>query len=526
LRRARIEENPVSLMLFNSYGFIFLFLPVVLLGFFQLGRISHSYAAAWLMLASLFFYGYWNPAYVGLLLGSIAFNYIFGMWIARAGTAHLFLRKKHLLVIAIAANLALLAYYKYTNFFISNLNPVLGTSWNFGNIILPLGISFFTFTQIAFLVDAYQEKVKEYNFIHYALFVTYFPHLIAGPVLHHKEMMPQFAKPASYHINWENISVGLTIFVLGLAKKVLIADQLNEFATPIFNAIAAGGHPMLFEAWIGALAYTLQLYFDFSGYSDMAIGLSLMFNVRLPINFNSPYKSKNIIEFWRRWHMTLSRFLRDYLYIPLGGNRKGKFSRYQNLMITMLLGGLWHGAGWTFLIWGGLHGIYLVINNGWIAFKQRMNWTGTTFAAGTITFISVVVGWVFFRAANFTSAIDMLRGMAGLNGVSMKYANTELALTLKSYGVQHIGLMPLTDLNPGNALNIIILGMIIVFKMPNLQQIMANYRAAINSPDTLAEKRKILAWHPTSISALFVLLTGYFVIINLHKQSTFLYFQF
>ncbi len=339
-------------MLFNSYGFIFLFLPVVLLGFYQLGRISHFYAALWLALASLFFYGYWNPAYVGLLLGSIVCNYSFGRWIAQAGIAPVPVRQKQLLIIAITANLALLGYYKYANFFINNLNPVLGTSWNLGNILLPLGISFFTFTQIAFLVDTYQGKVKEYSFTHYALFVTSFPHLIAGPILHHKEMMPQFAKPGSYQINWANIAVGLTIFICGLAKKVLIADHLNEFATPIFNAVGAGGHPMLFEAWVGALAYTLQLYFDFSGYSDMAIGLSLMFNVRLPMNFNSPYKATTIIEFWRRWHMTLSRFLRDYLYIPLGGNRKGKIYRYRNLIITMLLGGLWHGAGWTFLIWG------------------------------------------------------------------------------------------------------------------------------------------------------------------------------
>ena len=513
-------------MLFNSYGFIFLFLPVALLGFFRLGRISHSYAAGWLALASLVFYGYWNIAYVGLLLFSIVFNYSLGTWIAKASVAHSPIRQKHLLVLAVASNLALLAYYKYANFFVSNINPLLGTDWNLGNIILPLGISFFTFTQIAFLVDTYQGKVKEYNFTHYVLFVTYFPHLIAGPVLHHKEMMPQFLKPGSYQIHWQNIAVGLTIFIFGLAKKVLIADHLNEFATPIFNAVGAGGHPMLIEAWIGALAYTLQLYFDFSGYSDMAIGLSLMFNVRLPMNFNSPYKAANIIEFWRRWHMTLSRFLRDYLYIPLGGNRNSKFSRYKNLMITMLLGGLWHGAGWTFIIWGGLHGIYLVINHGWIALKQRLSWTGKTFAATTITFIAVVIGWVFFRAADLATAVDMLRGMAGLNGVSIKYANTEWAYTMKSYGVHLSGLTPLTDLNTGNALSAIALGMFIVFKMPNLPQIMANHEPTLNFSDKLVGQRKLLTWHPSTMDAIFVFLLGYFVLINLHKQSAFLYFQF
>lgn len=513
-------------MLFNSYSFIFFYLPLVLLGFFQLARISHTFAAGWLAAASLFFYGWWNPAYVGLLLSSIICNYAFGRWIAKAGVRHNGTGKRRLLVVAITANLLLLGYYKYANFFLDNISSAAGTHLSLGEIILPLGISFFTFTQIAFLVDTYQGKVKEYNFIHYTLFVTYFPHLIAGPVLHHKEMMPQFAKPGSYHINWQNIAVGLTIFIVGLAKKILIADHLDEFATPIFNTVGAGAHPMLFEAWVGALAYTLQLYFDFSAYSDMAIGLSLMFNVRLPMNFNSPYKATNIIEFWRRWHMTLSRFLRDYLYIPLGGNRQSKFNRYRNLMITMLLGGLWHGAGWTFLIWGGLHGIYLVINHGWIAFRRRMNWAGNTFAAGTITFIAVVIGWVFFRSANLAAAIDMLRGMAGLNGISIKPSNTELAVAMKNYGAQFFGLMPLTDLNPGNALSAIILGMLIVFKMPNLQQVMANYASTLDTPGKLIGKQKLLAWHPSLMGASLVFLLGYFVLINLHKQSVFLYFQF
>ncbi|NOQ49373.1 MAG: hypothetical protein GQ553_01720 [Nitrosomonadaceae bacterium] len=284
-------------MLFNSYVFIFLFLPVVLLGFFWLSRVSQVYAAGWLALASLFFYGYWNLAYVGLLLSSIVCNYTFGLWITKAGLQHNEIRKKQLLSVAIVFNLLLLSYYKYANFFIESLNSVAGSQWDIGNIILPLGISFFTFTQITFLVDAYQGKVKEPNFVRYTLFVTYFPHLIAGPVLHHKEMMPQFSGSSAYRIHWENIAVGLTIFILGLAKKVLVADPLGEFATPIFNAVGAGGHPMFFEAWIGALAYTLQLYFDFSGYTDMAIGLSLMFNVRLPMNINSPYKSTSMIEF-------------------------------------------------------------------------------------------------------------------------------------------------------------------------------------------------------------------------------------
>ncbi len=332
-------------MLFNSYVFIFAFFPIVFFGFYTIGKHSHALASLWLAASSLFFYGWWDVRYVSLLLVSIVFNYAVGYLIARSLARTQANQPRMLLVVAIAVNLILLGYFKYAHFFVDNLNYLTGTTLSLGQVILPLGISFFTFTQIAFLVDTYQRKVKEFNFVHYMLFVTYFPHLIAGPVLHHKEMMPQFAKRNVCHLNWDNVAVGLSIFVLGLAKKVLIADSLAEFATPIFSAVAAGEQVMLFESWIGALAYTLQLYFDFSAYSDMAIGLSLMFNVRLPMNFNSPYKATSIIDFWRRWHITLSRFLRDYLYIPLGGSRHGKARRYMNLMITMLLGGLWHGAG-------------------------------------------------------------------------------------------------------------------------------------------------------------------------------------
>ena len=324
---------------------------------------------------------------------------------------------------AIAVNLFFLIYFKYANFFVDNLNHLTGSALSLATVVLPLGISFFTFTQIAFLADTWQGKVKEFNFVHYALFVTYFPHLIAGPVLHHAEMMPQFAKRNVCHVNWDNMAVGLSIFVLGLAKKVLLADAVADFSTPVFDAVKAGGQPMLFESWVGALAYTLQLYLDFSAYSDMAIGLSLMFNVRLPLNFNSPYKATCIIDFWRRWHMTLSRFLRDYLYIPLGGSRLGTKRRYVNLMLTMLLGGLWHGAGWTFVIWGALHGFYLLVNHAWRALKQHFGWSHggrlATLAAGALTFLAVVVGWVFFRADSFSSAVTMLQGMVGVNGVSL-----------------------------------------------------------------------------------------------------------
>jgi alginate O-acetyltransferase complex protein AlgI len=407
-------------MLFNSYGFIFLYLPIVLLGFFVLGRRSHAYAAAWLALASLFFYGYWNPIYVTLLIGSIVANYVFGLAINRSVQAASPTRRgKWTLTAAVTVNLVLLGYYKYANFFLAAIDPVLGTHFTFRSIILPLGISFFTFTQIAFLVDTYQRKVAEYNFIHYTVFVTYFPHLIAGPVLHHKEMMPQFNNPLNYRLNWNNVASGLLLFALGLVKKTLWADALAPFANGIFDGVQQGATPTIYEAWAAALTYTLQIYFDFSGYTDMAIGIALLFNIRLPFNFDSPYKAGSIIDFWRRWHMTLSRFLRDYLYIPLGGSRRGPIRRYLNLMLTMVLGGLWHGAGWTFIGWGALHGFYLMINHLWRACfpHSTQHWLGARLLlllSGGVTFVAVVVAWVIFRSYDFSHAVLMLKAMFGI----------------------------------------------------------------------------------------------------------------
>lgn len=341
-------------MLFNSYPFILLFLPTTLLGFFLLAKIKHRLAAAWLAAASIFFYGWWNPAYVLLLLTSIGMNYAFGVRLARLHAAGRDEHAGHLLTVAVVADLLLLCYYKYADFFLTNLGKLAGTPLGLAEIALPLGISFFTFTQIAFLVDARRGEAKEYSLIHYCLFVTYFPHLIAGPILHHGEMMPQFRNDATYRVKWENLAVGLTLFLIGLYKKTVLADGIAEFVGPAFNAAAAGSSLTLLNAWVAALAYTFQIYFDFSGYSDMAIGLSRLFGIVLPLNFDSPYKATSIIDFWRRWHITLSRFLRDYLYVSLGGNRKGTTRRYLNLFLTMLLGGFWHGAGWTFMCWGAM----------------------------------------------------------------------------------------------------------------------------------------------------------------------------
>ncbi len=532
-------------MLFNSYVFIFAFLPVVFFGFYVIGRYSHKLALLWLTFASLFFYGWWDVRFVGLLLASIVFNYGFGRLIGQrlstsTGSG------KSLLVSAIVANIILLGYFKYANFFVENLNHLAGTSLLIGEVFLPLGISFFTFTQIAFLVDTYQGKVKEYSFIHYTLFVTYFPHLIAGPVLHHKEMMPQFARQDTRLINLENIAAGLSIFVLGLAKKVLIADAMADIATPIFAAVSTGGQPMFIESWVGALAYTLQLYFDFSAYSDMAIGLSLMFNVRLPLNFNSPYKATSIIEFWRRWHMTLSRFLRDYLYIPLGGSRHGKGRRYANLMVTMLLGGLWHGAGWTFVIWGGLHGFYLMSNHAWRNLKQGMGWGDggrwSHLGAGVLTFLAVVVGWVFFRADSFSSAMTLLHGMTGMNGISLPISLAGWWDKYPDYFPHQevIGLMARftpVELNTAKAAATLIIGFVIVWGFPNVRQIFRHYRPVCEDIHKVAMDLTVdtitpgtfgcyFEWKPVKV---FAWVTGALFalsVFGLTHVSEFLYFQF
>lgn len=407
-------------MLFTTATFICLFLPVVLAGFFGIARFSHAIAALWLFVASVFFYGYWMPEYTLLLLGSIAGNFLVSGKISKlvdTGDVRQRAQSKAWLVFGVAANLLLLGYFKYANFFVDNLNLALGFDWRIGRVILPIGISFFTFTQIAFLADAWRKGVREYKFVHYGLFVTYFPHLIAGPVLHHAQMMPQFRDAATYRFNAGNFTAGLAIFALGLFKKIVLADGISPYADAIFNGADAGISPDFAEAWLGAVAYTLQLYLDFSGYSDMAIGLSWMFNVRLPFNFNSPYRATNISDFWRRWHMSLSQFLRDYLYIALGGNRKGVVRRYVNLMATMVLGGLWHGASWSFIIWGFLHGLYLGVNHGFRALcgpalterLDRSRLFGV--ASWLITMLAVIMAWVLFRAETLQGAYRVLQGM-------------------------------------------------------------------------------------------------------------------
>ncbi len=508
-------------MLFNSYEFLLFFLPIALGGYYAASRLlGQRTAITWLALCSMFFYGWWNPAYVSLMTASILCNYGFGLLLAGKW------RSKRVLALSIAANLLLLAYYKYTDFFINNINELTGTAWTLHHIILPLGISFFTFTQIAYLVDVYRGEVKEYRITDYFLFVTYFPHLIAGPIIHHKEMMPQFMKPATDMINARNITAGLVLFTIGIAKKILIADRVMVYVSPVFSAAENGAALTFFEAWGGALAYTIQLYFDFSGYVDMALGISLLFGIRLPLNFDSPYKATNIIDFWRRWHMTLSRFLRDYLYIGLGGNRKGKARRYINLLLTMLLGGLWHGAGWTFVIWGGLHGLYLCINHAWRALCGNrapiLPSPLRTIFYGSITFLAVVVAWVFFRAETEHGAWQVLQGMAGLNGVTLplKYANDWGAFG--TWLTQHGLVFDDSLFKGGKQMGQIIWALLIIWLLPNSQTLLRHYEVCT----TPVERTSRIAFRPNWLTLSMVLLVLIYSFSRLTQLSEFLYFRF
>lgn len=483
-------------MLFNSHIFLFAFLPVTLIGFFAAARLGGMVAAqVWLTLASLVFYAWTGWAFLPFLLGSILVNFTIGRaLVTRAAAGR---SRRGLLATGIVLNLLLLGYFKYAGFFAANLTA-LGVPVSVGDIVLPIGISFYTFTQIAFLVDASRNEAAEYDLPRYALFVTFFPHLIAGPIIHHKEMMPQFADKSMYRLSADNISAGLTLFTLGLFKKVVFADRVAPFAASVFSVADAGGTIPMADAWLAALAYTMQIYFDFSAYSDMAIGLSRMFGIHLPLNFNSPYKALSAVDFWRRWHMTLSRFLRDYLYIPLGGSRKGPARRYFNLMATMLLGGLWHGAGWTFVVWGGLHGLYLVINHAW----ERTDLRLPRVMAWLITFLAVVLAWVFFRAETFSGAVAMLHGMTGTSGL---FAHA------------------LTQFNGWIYVAILLL---IAVAMPNTQEIMRAAMPREFYPSLGNRAGGILSWRP---SPLFAVGTGALLlaaILFIPRASEFLYFQF
>ncbi|MGK7927404.1 MAG: MBOAT family protein [Spirulina sp.] len=456
-------------------------------------------ALIWLTCASLFFYGYWNIAYLPLLLISITINYLLGRTIERVENSRFFL------ILGILFNLGLLGYFKYSQFFLNSLHQLFGFPVPSVNIILPLAISFYSFTQIAYLVDAFQGKTKiyHYNFLSYSLFVSFFPQLIAGPILRYNELLPQFQKLRIFILSQKNLALGLTLFILGLFKKVAIADNLSPWVTEVFNHAS---EVTFLEAWVGTFAYTFQLYFDFSGYSDMAIGLGWIFNIHLPINFNSPYKANSIRDFWRRWHITLSNFLRDYLYIPFGGNRYGRMRQYVNLLMTMLLGGLWHGAGWNFVIWGGLHGLGLVVNNIWhnfnLFFPKQLGWL--------MTFLFVTIGWVIFRAQTLQDSWEILKTMMGINPLIFPENYARILNFLPPTTIQFkAGNEFLYFPNIGiESIALIFAGLSIgVTWFPNTQEIISRFKPNL--------------WIALGISIL-----GLFSLLSMNKVSEFLYFQF
>ena len=488
-------------MLFNSYEFIFVFLPITFFIYFYLNHKRLTEASkGFLVCSSLFFYSWWNVAYLPIILTSMVFNFAIGRSLNKAckNKSKEFSRKS-ILIFGIVFNLSLLGYFKYTDFLIENFNLAFNSNAELLHLALPLAISFFTFQQIAYLVDSYRQETKEYDFLNYALFVTFFPQLIAGPIVHHKEMMPQFANVRNKTKNYRNISIGLFIFSIGLFKKVIIADTFAIWATQGFDVATTLN---LFEAWATSLSYTFQLYFDFSGYTDMAIGLALLFNIRLPLNFNSPYKANNIQDFWRRWHMTLSRFLKNYVYIPLGGSRKGEFKTYNNLMATFLIGGLWHGAGWTFLFWGFLHGLALIVQRFW----SKLGFKLWSWVAWLITFNFVNIAWIFFRAKEWDDAVKVLSSMFSLDNIVIKEKFSNKLNFLSEYNVQFGEVMKMTH-DGSDIINWMVLTFILIFVFKNSME--------------KAKKFKTNFWYLLiHIIILFIALS------TLNTVSEFLYFNF
>lgn len=501
-------------MVFSSLEFIYLFLPPVLAGFLILRALRLETAIIWwLIAASLAFYAWWSPWHLLLLLGSVCVNYGLHKAMQRY-------QNKALLVFGIAGNLVLLAWFKYADFMLDNINIALGQSIDSFKFILPLAISFFTFQQISFLMDTWHGKITDCDFKRYTLFVTFFPQLIAGPIVLQHDTVPQFKLANFSSKTTLNISIGMTLFAIGMFKKIVLADGVAPTANLVFDAADAGQTLPMDQAWIGVLAYTFQIYFDFSGYCDMALGLARMFGIKLPINFNSPYKALSITEFWQRWHITLSRFLKNYLYIPLGGNRYGILGSRGNLLLTMLLGGLWHGAGWNFIIWGGLHGLYLIANHLWQDIKSKLTWAKhipvsiTVMASWAITMIAVVTAWVFFRAETFSGAANLLQAMF------IPVQNEFGILATSIIGDTHTIALALATM------------IVIVTALPNSIEIIRSYRPVIDTLKELARNETSglqLAWRPNApwVGVIAIGLgTALIQVYRLNDMTEFIYFNF
>jgi len=541
-------------MLFNSYEFIFAFLPVTLILFFLAGARSQRLALASLILASIFFYAWWRPINVLIIGPSLLVNYLIASSLQRLGAEGKPPRRaRWLLAAGVVFNLAFLGYFKYVNFFASALNDITGTQYVFEQVILPLGISFITFQKIAFLVDVHSQRIKSFSFADYCLFVLFFPQLIAGPIVHYREMMPQF-QAASCRLNRTDLAVGFTLFAIGLFKKVVLADGVSVYVTPVYAAAAAGDTISLLPAWIAAVGFTLQIYFDFSGYSDMALGLGRMFGIRLPVNFDSPLKAASIIDFWLRWHITLTRFLTAYVYNPLvlwltrrrlarglptmGGRTQSIGAFIQLLaaptLFTMLISGLWHGAGYLFLIWGLLHGVFLVINHAWQLYGTRLFVPHPRYqrlfgpASVVLTFISVAVAMVFFRATTLDAALTILKGMTGHSGLSLP---THVAERLGPI----LNAVPFLSVSGGELERTLVTAaawtgalLLIAFAMPNSLHFMARFEPAIAykaRPFHLPLRTEV-QWQPTLAWAAAICALAVTAVVRLGGKSEFLYWQF
>lgn len=501
-------------MLFNSFGFLLLFFPFTLCGFYSLAGLKNlRIVQAWLIVCSLFFHAYWRASYTWLFVVSMTINYFLGRICSLKpdNVRNGFNLPKLAVISGIVFNLGLLAYFKYLNFLANILSSTTGYFVDVGEIILPLAISFYTFQQIAYLADMYRDKGKvHYTLREYVSYLAFFPHLIAGPIVRHQVLIKQLNNLDLLSFRTKNVLSGLVIIFIGLFKKVILADSAAMYVNPIFATVAHGLPVGMIDAWLAAVLFSFVIYFDFSGYSDMAIGLARTFNVRFPENFCSPYKSASIIEFWQRWHITLSLFLRDYLYFSLGGNRKGKFRQSGNLLMTMLLGGLWHGAGWNFVIWGGLHGIYLIIAHAWRGWAGRKLFFGRGLAK-TLTFLAVAIAWVFFRANTTSEAKLILIGMSGKNGL---YSLVDLPSGYFDNGIL-------------SAIALCIVLLFIVNCLPNTQQFMRLFRPVIGSTSrNLSGVFNRLVWQFNFQTIALTILIACYVMTKLDNIQAFIYFRF
>lgn len=513
-------------MLFNSLGYLLFFLPLTVLVFQVFSRAPNTERQIfWLVLASLFFYASWKPIYLLLILASIAVNFTIGKQLARSQSGNI----RYWLFIGVCFNLCLLGYFKYAGFFTEGLHALGLWLIPIPEITLPLAISFFTFQQIAYLVDVSRKDCEEYQLHHYALFVLFFPQLIAGPIVHHTEMMPQFSKLRQAAQLPTDFAVGITFIAIGLFKKVVMADSLALIADPVFSTAVGQDSINGVDALLGVFAFSFQVYFDFSGYTDIAIGSARLFGIRLPENFSSPYKSRSIIEIWSRWHMTLSRFLRDYLYIPLGGSRRGTFKRYRNLIITMVLGGLWHGAAWTFVVWGAMHGVFLCINHGWRTVISRLGLQSAWNSAAlqpvfvVITFTAWSIALTVFRAEDLASSWTII------NSAFFDVSTTQPGLledALDKGLLQR--LVTISGIATGSyaAIYIIMLACtVICWALPNSQELLIDYDPVFMTDSSL-NKAGAISWRPTLYFAAFTALLLAISLLSLSSISRFIYFQF